>query len=333
MITVSIVVPLYNKAAYIIQAIQSVIQQTLQNWELLIVDNGSTDNSYEQAKQIQDARIHLLHCPKQGPGAARNYGLIHSQGEWIQFLDADDLLEPKHLEQQIKVANQNPEADIIVSYWQEFPDQNPGQRLLKKPSGFEQSLQALRDSAIAFAPWAVHAALIRHFVLTEDYFWAEELDSFLSEDTAFWFCLLTKCSVAFSNNCGALYRKQLSVCRNDYDNPAKWLKGMKAVTSYNVNFIKYRGDKLSAKQCEMLMRCFLSTANIAHSQGDFTTEREALALANQWFKECDHLGGVNTLPLRLRKIFGLRLIQYFLDIRSSMGNSVKSRLNQLIVHE
>ncbi|QIZ72495.1 glycosyltransferase family 2 protein [Oxynema aestuarii] len=323
--TVSVITPLYNKAAYIADTIQSILSQTYSDWEMLVVDNGSTDGSWEKAQQIQDSRIRLLHSPKRGPGTARNYGLINSQGEWIQFLDADDLLEPDHLEQQIKVARQNPKADIIVGYWQEFTEQNPAQRFLKNPSGLGKSPQALRDSAIAFAPWAVHAALIRRSALTEEYFWSEELDSFLSEDTAFWFCLLTKCSVAFSNNRGALYRKQTPLCRDDYHNPAKWLEGMKAVTSYNVNFLKSRGERPSARQCEMLMRCFLSAARIARSRRDFSTEREAFARAEKWFSECAKLGGINTLSLRLRGILGLRLSQRLISLHSSLGNISASR--------
>ncbi|EDX78575.1 glycosyl transferase, group 2 family protein [Coleofasciculus chthonoplastes PCC 7420] len=329
---VSIITPLYNKTAYILDTIQSVLSQTYTTWEMLIVDNGSTDGSLEKAKQISDPRIHILQSPKQGSGAARNYGLLKAQGEWIQFLDADDLLEPDHLKQQLAVARQNHAIDIIACSWQEFNDENPTQRIIKQPSGIGQSIQVLRDSAIAFAPWAVHAALIRHSVLTEDYFWVEELDAFVSEDTAFWFCLLTKCLVAFSNNCGVIYRKQTSFCRNDYFDPPRWLEGMKAVTSYNVDFLKSHGDKPSARQCEMLMRCFLSTANIAHSQRDFTTERKAFALANQWFKECEKLGGVNTLPLRLRKIFGFCLIQYCLGIRYRLGNSAKALINKIIIY-
>jgi len=331
--TVSIITPLYNKAAYIANTIVSVLNQTYSDWEMLIVDNGSTDGSLEKAKQITDSRIHLLQSQKQGPGAARNYGLTQAQGEWIQFLDADDLLTPNHLEEQLAVARINPHAEIIVGYWQEFNDKNPTERIIKQPSGIGQPIELLRDSVIAFAPWAVHAALIKRSVLSEDYFWPEELDFFLSEDTAFWFRLVTNCSVIFTSNCTVIYRKQTPLCRNDYCNPYKWLESMKAITSYNVNFLKTRGNNPSAKQCEMLMRCFLSAASFAHSQRDFTTEREAFACADQWLCECAKLGGINTIPLYIRQKMGLRLIQHIIWLRSRLENIFDSHLNSLKAYD
>ena len=78
--TVSIITPLYNKAIYITDTIKSMLSQTYLDWEMLVVDNGSTDGSWEKAQQFQDSRIHFLQSPKQGPGAARNYGLTFAQG-------------------------------------------------------------------------------------------------------------------------------------------------------------------------------------------------------------------------------------------------------------
>lgn len=326
MAKVSIITPLYNKAPYIAQTINSVLSQTFSNWEMLVVDNGSTDGGWEVAQQIKDPRLQFLQSPKQGPGAARNYGLTHAQGEWIQFLDADDLLEPDHLLQQLSVAQQNSPAEIIACCWQEFTENNPVVRTLKYPTGIGQTNQVLRDSAIAFAPWAVHAALVRRAVLTREFFWTEELDSFLSEDTAFWFCLLTKSSVAFSNNAGALYRKQTANCRDEYRNPVKWLEGIKAITDYNVKFLKAHGDKPSATQCEMLMRSFLSTASVARVQKNFATEREALAYAQKWLQECSRCGGINTFSLHLRKIFGLRLVEHLALISSNLKQLLKYKL-------
>lgn len=326
MTKISIIIPLYNKYSYILETVGSVICQTYTDWEMLVVDNGSTDDGFEKVKQVKDSRISFLECSKKGPGAARNYGLDRAQGEWIQFLDADDLLEPNHLEQQLQVARQNPNSEIIVGGWKEFVGFSPTKFVLKKPAGFEQPRQSLLDSTIAFAPWAVHAALVKRSVLTAEYLWAEELDSFASEDTAFWFGLLTKFSVAFSNNQGALYRKQTHLCRDEYSNATKWLQGMRAVTSYNIQFLHSRGDKISANQCEMLMRCFISTAFIAYKSRDFITEREAFDCAEKWFVKCAELGGINTFPLYIRWIFGLRLVQKLLFVVSSFQQSLANVL-------
>lgn len=82
---VSVIIPLYNKATYITDTIKSVTNQYFHDWEILVVDNASTDGGWEKVQQIQDSRIYFLQSPKQGPGAARNYGLTYAQGEWIQF--------------------------------------------------------------------------------------------------------------------------------------------------------------------------------------------------------------------------------------------------------
>lgn len=89
---VSIVMPVYNCEDYLKESLDSVLRQTLQEWELLCVDDGSADKSLEILKQYQskDNRIRVYSQPNQGAGVARNLGLQHAQGEYIAFLDADD---------------------------------------------------------------------------------------------------------------------------------------------------------------------------------------------------------------------------------------------------
>ena len=89
---VSIVMPVYNCEDFLKESLDSVLRQTLQEWELLCVDDGSADKSLEILKQYQskDNRIRVYSQPNQGAGAARNLGLQHAQGEYIAFLDADD---------------------------------------------------------------------------------------------------------------------------------------------------------------------------------------------------------------------------------------------------
>lgn len=304
MTKVSIIIPLYNKANYIIDTIQSVLSQNYTDWEMLVVDNGSTDGSGERAQQIQDSRIRFLQSPKRGPGAARNYGLTYAQGEWIQFLDADDLLEPTHLEDQISIEKQNPEAEIIACYWQEYTEENPMERILKKPSGFGEAIEVLRDGAIAFAPWAVHAALVKREILEEPYHWVEELDSYVSEDTAFWFRVISKYTVAYSTGKGALYRR-LDSARDRYDQPAKWLYGIKAVHDSNISFLKQQALPLTAKHCENLMRCYSDIYLRARRQGDLETADASLKLAQQWLQKSFDLGSNNSISLLVRRILGL----------------------------
>lgn len=111
-IIVSVIIPTYNRASLIGRAIKSVLNQTYQKFEIIIVDDGSTDNTREVAKKFQerDKRIkYFKHAINKGGGAARNTGIRNSKGEYIAFLDSDDEWYPEKLEKQIGIFNKNDE--------------------------------------------------------------------------------------------------------------------------------------------------------------------------------------------------------------------------------
>ena len=303
--TISIIIPLYNKVAYIADTIQSLLSQTYSDWEMLVVDNGSTDSGGEKVQQVQDSRIRLLQSPKQGPGAARNYGLDFAQGEWIQFLDADDLLEPDHLEQQLATADKNPEAEIIVSGWQEFTDDNPTKRVLKQPAGIEQPIQVLRDGAIAFAPWAVHAALVKRSALSPDCYWPEQLDRYLGEDIAFWFRLVSQCTVAYGASKGALYRIQTSQCRTQNLNPEKWFEGIHAAIELNQQYLQGKNCSYTPGQCENLMRVYSGIYLLARKQKSVSIELQARSRASSWLREYFRVAQKPKLSMLVRRLMGI----------------------------
>ena len=100
---VSIIMPSWNTGRFIGESIQSVLNQTYRNWELIIVDDCSTDNTDEVVASFQDERIRYFHNEhNSGAALTRNYALREARGEWIAFLDSDDLWEPEKLEHQIK---------------------------------------------------------------------------------------------------------------------------------------------------------------------------------------------------------------------------------------
>lgn len=111
----SIIIPLFNKRESIVATIQSVLAQECHcNFEVIIVNDGSTDGSENCIYDIQDSRIKLFSIPNSGPSFARNYGVKHSQYNWILFLDADDILLPNALlsfEYRIK---RNPRINIFA---------------------------------------------------------------------------------------------------------------------------------------------------------------------------------------------------------------------------
>jgi glycosyltransferase involved in cell wall biosynthesis len=95
---ISVVIPLYNKAKSIKRAIESVRAQTLTDWELIVVDDGSRDNGPDIVRSIHDARIRLVSQTNAGVSAARNRGAAEARTEWVAFLDADDYWAPDHLQ-------------------------------------------------------------------------------------------------------------------------------------------------------------------------------------------------------------------------------------------
>jgi glycosyltransferase involved in cell wall biosynthesis len=101
---VSIVMPAYNTGPFIAEAVESVLAQSYPNWELVVVDDGSTDNTGSIVEGFADPRIIALRQPNGGLTSARNFGLSKVSGDWILFLDSDDLLRPNALDVLIEAA-------------------------------------------------------------------------------------------------------------------------------------------------------------------------------------------------------------------------------------
>ncbi|MGC8724667.1 MAG: glycosyltransferase family 2 protein [Acidobacteriota bacterium] len=108
----SIVMPLWNKEATVGRAIESVLAQTVQDWELIIVNDGSTDESAAAASRFQDPRIRMVHQENQGVSAARNRGVAEAKADWVAFLDADDEWLPDFLETVAGLRRKFPEAAL-----------------------------------------------------------------------------------------------------------------------------------------------------------------------------------------------------------------------------
>lgn len=111
----SIIIPLYNKELYIERSISSVLNQTFKNFELIVVDDGSTDNGPNIVKNILDKRIYLIQQENKGVSSARNKGIDASKYEFIAFLDADDEWKPEFLETILKLVNKYPDAGAYAT--------------------------------------------------------------------------------------------------------------------------------------------------------------------------------------------------------------------------
>lgn len=114
---ISIIIPLYNKGEHITSALRSVLNQTYQDFEIIIVNDGSTDKSVEEVNKIDDPRIRLINQPNAGVSAARNRGIKEAHGEFIAFLDADDEWDSDYLASQFTLTKHFPDCTVFASYY------------------------------------------------------------------------------------------------------------------------------------------------------------------------------------------------------------------------
>ncbi|MCO5285786.1 MAG: glycosyltransferase family 2 protein [Chitinophagaceae bacterium] len=121
---VSVIMPCYNAAEFISEAIQSVLKQTYSNLELIIINDGSTDSSEEEIKRFNDGRIQYFRQENKGQCAASNFGIARAKGEYIKFFDADDVLGEGHLEAQMKRLDGS-KTVVASCAWGRFYDGNP----------------------------------------------------------------------------------------------------------------------------------------------------------------------------------------------------------------
>jgi glycosyltransferase involved in cell wall biosynthesis len=119
---ISVIIPCYNQEKYINEALESVLKQTYSNWECIIIDDGSTDNSSEIIRNfiLNDCRFKYIYKTNEGVSKARNFGIECSNGSFIQFLDADDILDKRKLEYSIneimKIGNES--VKIVITNFQ-----------------------------------------------------------------------------------------------------------------------------------------------------------------------------------------------------------------------
>lgn len=110
---VTVIMAAYNAERYIAAAVDSVLRQSHHNWELMVVNDGSTDSTARILATYSDPRIKILHKPNGGIGSARNIGLDHATGEFLCCLDADDVLPEKSIEARLRVFESDPALDIV----------------------------------------------------------------------------------------------------------------------------------------------------------------------------------------------------------------------------
>ena len=161
---VSVVMPCYNAQAFLREAVDCVLGQSHPRVELIVVDDGSTDQSQAILKEYGN-RLVFIEQANAGPYPARNHGLSHAHGEFVAFLDADDYWAPDFLEKLLRALDAHPEAALAYCGWQNVG--LPGKRgdpYIPPDYEHEDKLVSLLRAA---APWPIHAALVRKSTIDE----------------------------------------------------------------------------------------------------------------------------------------------------------------------
>ena len=113
--TVSVIVPVYNVERYVVQTLQSILAQTYTDFELIVVDDGSTDNSLDICRTFNDKRVRIVQQANRGLAGARNTGIRQAQGEYLAFLDSDDLWQPNKLACHVEHLAKSPQVGVSFS--------------------------------------------------------------------------------------------------------------------------------------------------------------------------------------------------------------------------
>ncbi|TAJ08642.1 glycosyltransferase family 2 protein [Marinilabiliaceae bacterium JC017] len=217
---VSILIPLYNSELYITKTIQSCLSQSYPHIEVIIVDDGSSDKSYSIAKQFESEQVKVFKQANKGACAARNLAFKHCKGDYIQYLDADDLLSPNKIEEQLRLIS-NTENAVASCSWQYFNRligdiSTPGQTIDRD---YDNTINWLIDSWNGKGMGLIHSWLVPRNIIENAGPWNETLK--INQDGEF-FCrvLLNASCINYSNNSTVYYRTGLneSVSRtNSYE--------------------------------------------------------------------------------------------------------------------
>ena len=197
---VSIVIPLYNKGPHIARALNSVLAQTIQDFEVIVVD-GSTDDGAEVVRGFEDSRIQLIQEENQGVSAARNQGIAAARAELVAFLDADDEWMPRHLETLLRLRDNYPEAGAygtarltimedstvrVSSYSDDIPPE-PWEGLLSN---------YFRDAVLGTPPLLTSIVAVPRCILNE--MGGFNTNAWYGEDADLWGRIALKYPIAFS---------------------------------------------------------------------------------------------------------------------------------------
>jgi glycosyltransferase involved in cell wall biosynthesis len=223
---VSVIIPVYNRINWVIEAIESVLIQTHKNFEILIIDDGSTDD-ISQLTSIckKDKRIKYFHKKNEGPAAARNLGIKNAIGKYIAFLDSDDLFYKDKIEIQLKFMEEN---NFIFSHTSYKKINEKGKYIESVHSGFFSG--NVFPKVIQTCPIAMPTVMGTLTLFQENLF-PENIRS--GEDCCLWISIASKNSIGGIDK--ELSKVRISGGTNTFMDPNKYSVGLINITSYVLN--------------------------------------------------------------------------------------------------
>ncbi len=235
---ISVIIPMYNTKNYIEKTIKSVLTQTYDNLEVIIVDDGSTDAGAEivQALMLKDSRIKYVFQSNQGVSAARNNAIEHSTGEYLAFLDSDDIWLPEKLQKQMnRIISTN--MDACYCGYQYFCDDVMGKTFPERYFEGKILLEVIKEKV---SVWTSTVVVKRSVVINNSISFRSGLN--WAEDMDFFYRLLYKCEFCCVKGTLALYRQranQLSASPDRlleielWKDFVKWIQTAQSPIAYN----------------------------------------------------------------------------------------------------
>ena len=207
--SISVVIPLYNKEQYIGRTIESVLDQSVPADDIVIVDDGSTDNSANEVLKFQNPRVRLIQQPNAGEGAARNRGVAEAKYDLVAFLDADDEWKPDFLMHILRLRNNFPDCGAYgTAYYIIDPGGNSSRPRLTgvPPAPWVGIIPNLFKMLEVDSPFCSSSVAIPKIVYWELGGFAEGVTQ--GADRMMWIRLGSKYPIAFSPSCQAVYHRE-----------------------------------------------------------------------------------------------------------------------------
>jgi len=291
---VSIIIPIFNSAKYLAQAIESGLGQTWDNKEIIIVDDGSEDDSLQIAKMFTNETVKILEQHNQGAGAARNAGINLAEGDYIQFLDADDILSPNKLSIQVEELIKYPNKLAVCSTIHFIDGEN---HLHNKPSPYEEKFLVSTDNSFEFLinlwggnngkgsmiqtnAWLTPTTLIRSNKPWQEFYSPDDDGEYFSR------MLLSSAGVVYTTGCYNYYRKHKSAFNLSRRDNIKSLQGcFQSIKCKRETLNKYLDDPRVKKALAQQLFDLVLKAYPRHKQ-----------LATELMREIQTIGGSYEIP-------------------------------------